>query len=296
MNILPFVITMILILSMLSLSQLKHMHSIEAKAFSAYFKDFKQLRNEKNPKISKKRSDPKHSKKGLNKEDTKSVDEDKKKYLRDTYLGCKEGRLYLHALIEKPEENTLLRQVANVYFSSLYSHLKGYDPSIFDEIIMKQTQYFNIHKEYAPLHTLSFEPPKKQLYYRILRGTNLYSFNPRKGFPPFEAFFCFEANKSKKPMQFNAAPRIFLETLFSHKFATEFCAEEFERQKKRKPFNHEEILEKIREKADEKMISTIDERIHFFDFSKPLPKNYYVFEDKKTHITLREHHLSENLN
>ena len=55
MNILPFVITIILILGMFSLSQLKQARSIEKEAFSAYFKDFKKLRNEKVPSISKKK-------------------------------------------------------------------------------------------------------------------------------------------------------------------------------------------------------------------------------------------------
>lgn len=296
MNILPFIITMILVLSMLSFSQLRHIRSTEIKAFSAYFKDFKQLRNEKIPKVSKKCSDPKHCEKKNDTDKIESCDEEMKGYLRDTYLGCKEGRLYLRALIEKPHETALLKEVANAYFSSFYSHLEGYDPSLFNEIIEKYIQHFNLHNEYAPLHILSFQPPKKQLNYRILRGTNFYSFNPRKGFPPFEAFFSFEANDAKKPMQFNAAPRIFLETLFSKEFTSAFCLEEFARQKAKKPFTKEEMVEKIRALAAEKMISGVEEKIGFFDFSKPLPKKQSVIEDKKTHITLREHHFSENLN
>ena len=44
------------------------------------------------------------------------TDNTNKKYLRDTYLGCKEGRLCLNALIEKPHENLLLKKVAKDYF------------------------------------------------------------------------------------------------------------------------------------------------------------------------------------
>ncbi len=296
MNILPFIITMILILSMLSFSQLKQVRSIETKAFSAYFKDFKQLRNEKIPKISKKCSDPKRWDKKYDLDKIEAPEGEPKEYLRDTYLGCKESRLYLNALVEKPDENALLKQIANAYFSSIYSHLEDYDPSLFDKIIEKQIYYFKLHKEYAPPHMLTFEPPKKQLYYRILRGTNCYSFNPRKGFPPFEAFFSFEGNNTKKPMQFNVAPKMFLEILFSPQFASEFCLEEFERQKAKKPFTNRELKDKIREKATEKMISSIDDKIGLLGFSRTLPKKFYVFEDKKTHITVREHHLSENVN
>ena len=97
-------------------------------------------------------------------------------------------------------------------------------------------------------------------------------------------------------MKFNAAPRIFLETLFSLDFTREFCLEEFAKQKEGKSWEKEEVIEKIREKAAGKMIHAAEEKIIFFDFSKALPKKHYVFQDEKTHITVREPHLSESSN
>lgn len=296
MNILPFVITFILILAIFSLSQLKGINSIEKKAFSAYFINFKELRNTKVPGITRKPNlNPKSSKdKNTDLKETKTNDNDST-YLRDTYLGCKEGRLSLAGLIKEPDQNPLLRKVAKNYFQALYSHLEGYDPSLFNEILSKQIEYFKFHKKYSPLHLFSFKLEKKQdLYYRILKGTNSYSFHPRKGFPPFEAFFSFEGKQTKKPMKFSAAPKLFLETFFSLDFTKEFCNEEFERQKKKVELKKEETIENVKDKAEKKMIGDIEMKIEFFDFSTSRPKKQNVCTDKSTNITVRETPLSEN--
>ena len=183
----------------MSLSQLKELNSIEKKAFSAYFKNFKDLRNKKVSSITRKSKPKSLEEKNTDVKETKTSDKNSP-YLRDTYLGCEEGRLSLVALIKEPHQHTLLEKVAQDYFQALYSHLEGYDSSLFNEILSKQIEYYKAHKECSPLHFFSFKTEeKKQLYYRILRGTNCYSFDPRRGFPLLKHFFSLEQSSQKNP-------------------------------------------------------------------------------------------------
>lgn len=291
MNILPFVITILLILGMFSLTQLKQIRSPETKIYISYFETLRQTRNalahEVYQKEMKKQSKNNASSTGNQKSNNEDVP-----YFRDQYFGCKEGRLNLYSLLEE-KQNSLLKEVATAYLRTLYGHLPDYSDALLDDLLEAQAAYIAANHEPVPFYELTFKDPKKhEKYYRFIRGTNTYDLKT-KGFPPLEDFFTFNADQ-KKPMLFNYAPEVFLNVVFSTEFTAEIRKEEHEAQKQDNKrtscFNREGLLIK----ANEKMISDANSKMDLFEFKSKRAKKTISTTDEKTGITVRARVLSES--
>lgn len=215
MNILPLVITFLLIFGALSVSFIASQASdkTEGLAYQGRIRALRQAYNEVEEhlydqiKVSglKKSSTPSSSTQNEN------IPEEKP-YFRLTRMGSTYGALNLALLTEKNLDNEWLKEKAIEYLNEVYhdasfiKELKNpeWARDLIDFFVAAQKQSFKESKQFLPLEKLVPEGPLKEVYPKLIRGTN--SFDPvlGKGFLPLERCISF-SKRHEKPINFHFA-------------------------------------------------------------------------------------------
>ncbi|MGE0197535.1 MAG: hypothetical protein AB7N99_01880 [Simkaniaceae bacterium] len=289
MNLLPFVMIIVLILGMFSLSQFQQSISLEKEknAYLAYFIGLRESRNDCEDSVyvnarkthSKGKSSPTTPSKT-----TKNDDIKERLFFRERKVGWLEGRLHLSSLLDESQNNASLKTLTLKYLSALYGHKKFFpkDPKPFLESLIKTLK---TQETLIPLHEVVFEDPQMQeLFYKILRGTHTYDLEKKEGYPPFDHFFTFEKS-DHPPMNFHGANKVFLQVALGPSKAEELILEE-----KKRLIDTPNSLKSPLSKTDLEKILREDfaEKIQWFHFNPgKREKNPEMHVDEKTKITVR---------
>lgn len=229
MNLLPFVMIVIMVLSLFSLSQFENalIKKKENQIYCAYFKGLRKARNDK-IETAYKNSLGKKTKDG-----TLPKEENKKKishkYFREKRVGWEKGRLNLSSLLKKPHKYPKLEAIAVEYVKRLYSHAQFFpkdDQTIKDLIrsLIKEHQ----KDPSTSFDKVIFNDPKLQhVFYKMRKGTNTYELEHQRGYPPFGEMFTFEKN-DRPPMNYHYANLSFLTVIFGEKITKDFVKTEKE--------------------------------------------------------------------
>lgn len=212
MNLLPFVMIIIVILSLFSLSQFENykIKNTEIKLYRAYFTSLRKARSNKEKKIYKEKPTT-TTQKSSSQEQKKPKT---KLYFREKRMGWKLGKLNLSSLLTDETKWPNLEKIAARYIHELYSRANFYPknkdiaPALIKALIKE------LKESDAPLlfHEITLKDPfLQEIFYKMVRGTNTYDLE-EKGYPPFGDFFSFEKTE-KPPMHFHYANTAFLTTL-----------------------------------------------------------------------------------
>lgn len=209
MNILPFVLSFLLLMSLLVGSMLKEMkglavgrnvvatkvhedQNLQSEIATQQYKD----KTEEGSTAPVKEKGPKKP---------KEVRQDNKPISRRSYYCSTEwAKFQLRSLLDKPESAQRLPayNVAIRLIEDLYSHANFWkttaDPKLATKIIDqllkgKGEELIDRFKEDAKLETI---------FRRMLAGTNSYDVEHKKGYPPFLDFFSLEKNGKNKAIAF----------------------------------------------------------------------------------------------
>lgn len=239
MNILPFVIIMVLVLGMFSLSFLRTSIGMEKEkdAYVAYFKGRKEVRNQLEERAYK----------VALKEKELPEDEQEFVYFRERWEGSPLGQLNLSLLAgNDPEKNTLysiaLKYIQRLYGNRVLGQDKNLSKKILDQLIKIQKQRLQQNKASLPLIQIDLKDPSlKDIYYNMLRGTNTYNLKQGKGYPPLADVITFDKIKSK-PIHFNYINTCLLEVLFGSKVTKEIMDAEITSQQQSEEVNNSYAL------------------------------------------------------
>ncbi|MDJ0652294.1 MAG: hypothetical protein QNJ27_04750 [Simkaniaceae bacterium] len=222
MNLLPFVVIIIVVLTLFSLSQFEGLLSLkkENQIYRAYFRGLRERRNNKANK-------PCHKITPKNKKNTKTAKAKKaikstQKYFREERVGWEKGRLNLSSLLATPHKYPSLEAVAVQYIKRLYGKAEFFpknDQIIKDlmETLIKEQQ----KSPPTPLHEITFSDPRLQdIFYKMMRGTHSYDLEG-KGYPPFGEMFTFEQSNCP-PMNYHYANISFLSLVVGEEMTKKF--------------------------------------------------------------------------
>jgi len=123
MNLLPFIIIIILVLGMFSLSQFQRSHSLEKEKnlYIIYFKGLRQIRNDlENAYYEKAKKILSNSKSDPTKE-TSNTPKDTL-FFRERMLGWSSGKLNLSSLLNDASDSLGLKEICIKYLLLLYGH------------------------------------------------------------------------------------------------------------------------------------------------------------------------------
>ncbi len=226
MNLLPFVMIVILVLSLFSTTQYQKMvtQKKEQKIYTTYFRGLREARNEKmrhtyNRSIERKRG-PKKETKG-NQEGQIQTN-----YFREDRIGWEKGKLNLSSLLNDPEKWPGLEAIAIAYVKRLYIHTNFYPKSggVEKKLIKALVAKYK-EEEPPPFHKIRFEDRELDwLFYKMVKGTHTYDLEG-KGSPPFANFFTFEETEGP-PINFHYANPSLLKTVLGEGKAQKLFSEE----------------------------------------------------------------------
>ncbi len=293
MNILPFVVTILMVLSLFSLSQFRNSMSPETTLYISYFKTLREARNQLARDVYLKHH-VKKDKKQKNVHVEKKENSSTTPYFRHRNVGAKEGRLSLLPLLKGEDDSGVLKELALKYFRMLYGHLPGYRETLLLQILEKQKEYYLVHNETIPCYGLMSEMKNiDDFEYRVFRGTHAYDPEAGIGFPPFEHAFSYDGD-GIRAIQFSYAPKMLLGALFSPELADEIeeieYADQVSKNGRRTPCS----AEKLTAKANGKMIPNTHLKLELIDFSAKKESKRFVETDLNTQITVWAEPLSES--
>lgn len=290
MNLLPFVMIIIMVLSVFSLSQFEGALSQkkENQIYLVYFKGLREARNKKE-KIPYKKplvKNKKNTKNPIGENGKKNA----QKYFRQKRVGWEKGRLNLSSLLKKPHKYPSLEILAVAYVKELYGSAEFF-PN--DDQIIKNLIKALVKKEEknpsTPLREITFNDPKLQdIFYKMMRGTHTYDLEKKIGYPPFEEMFTFEKS-DRPPMNYHYANLSFLSLIFGEEMTREFV----EREKKELIDAPKKCESPIKKSELENLLNTHvmgdkNGLLELFDFtyqtSKRVPAKY---QDSTTQITVK---------
>lgn len=280
MNILPLVITFLLIFGTLSISFVASQATdkTEGLAYQGRIRAIRQAYNEVEEhlydqlKVS-----------GLKKPTAQSSSSqsentpEEKPYFRLTRMGSKHGALNLALLTEKNLDNEWLQEKAAEYLEEVYQdasfvkELKNpnWASELLDFFVIAQKKAFKESQQFLPLEKLMPEGPLKEFYPKLIRGTN--SFDPvmGKGYLPLERCITFSKRHSK-PINFHFAnPKlliVFLGAEAYEKIAREEWPEGHPRKEAQNVAHYalkiEELKTLLGDRFDERMERVFDGEYH----------------------------------
>jgi hypothetical protein len=216
MNILPLVITFLLIFSAISISFVASQATdkTEGLAYQGRIRALRQAYNEVEEHMYDQLKESGEGQRTSNQTSSNSSDQtpEEKPYFRLTRMGSKHGALNLVFLTEKNLDNEWLREKAIQYLEEVYQEASFVrelkNPHWASELLdffvaaqkkaLKETQHFLSFDKLVP------EGPLKEFYPKLIRGTN--SFDPirGKGYLPLERCITF-SKRHTKPINFHFA-------------------------------------------------------------------------------------------
>jgi hypothetical protein len=237
-NTVLFVTFFLLILGAISHSYFENYHTFhfEAKATEGYFMAMRNMRSDREKKNAEKfkKEKPKTGQKGGSKPTPPPPQEQRTPLCnRYHYPPNKRGKLSLFPLMKLGKESSSLHETVLTYLSRLYKHTSFYNPqlmsSLLEALIKKGKE---LQSKNQPLSFIALYPDEqnlRSLYYKLLRGTQKYSFTGKdQGIPPLTDFFSLE--KKREPLiNFTFAPIVLLDALFGEKLAEKIHSKESEK-------------------------------------------------------------------
>lgn len=296
MNVLPLVITFLVIFGTISISFLSNFHS-DKKESESYIGSLRALRNLQNLQ-----EDAEFERIAASDDSLfETLDDDEKlpvRYFREIRFESPKGKVNLFLLSKNSPQSKLLYQIASTYIREIYvnmlsldnTHKRDFATQILDGIVAAQTDHYKLSKTYLKLEDIEFEDSELQhIYSKMLRGTNAYDLLKKEGYPSFLRLFSF-IEDSAKPINYQFASFPLLEAMFGQEIAKAIEEKEFEFQKEH-PDKVKELA--LSENALRELILSRQEKhpkslelINFSNFSrKDAPPHTYT--DPKTNITRR---------
>ena len=251
MNILPLVLSFLLVLSFSSFSLLKERMATqyETKSFLGHMATIREARNASeedlfrgwNRAITSENKEPAASATLLRKSKRSSEEITRYDAVRKLRRSCSYSQLNLAPLKESTEEK--LQKIATELLDTLYGHAVFYQeaqektPKLSSELlsfILKTTKddFTSLLEESSPYH---------KTLYKMLKGTNAYDTKEKKGYPPLEDFFTMD-QEEKSLFRFHFASRPLLEVIFDKEITEQIFAKEKEKWLEHTPYLTEEEL------------------------------------------------------
>lgn len=289
MNVLPFIVVIIMVLGLFSLSQFQGAvtQKKERQLYLAYFRGLRETRNNKEINAYKKS-------RVKRKTEEKSGEEKKPytvKYFREKREGWEKGRLNLSSLLKKPTKYEGLEALAESYVKQLYGHASFFPKEKnFPKMLIKALIKIYMDNESPPeLHEILFDDPDMQeTFFKMVHGTHTYDLEKKIGYPPFGEMFSFEKS-DRPPMNFHYANLPFLSLTLGEKVKKELIKIEQEllpsaKRKCLSPLKKKDVEDLLLNKT----LGKADTLLNLFDFKyEPSKRDPEQFVDPQTAITVK---------
>ena len=216
MNILPLVITFLLIFGAISISFVASQagDKTEGLAYQGRIRAIRQAYNEVEEDMydQLKTSDGPRKTSAQTSSSTNENTPEEKPYFRLTRMGSKHGALNLALLTEKNLDNEWLREKAIQYLEEVYQdasfvqELKNpkWASELLDSFVVAQKKALKETQQFVPLEKLVPEGPLQEFYPKLIRGTNSFDPIQGKGYLPLERCITF-SKRHPKPINFHFA-------------------------------------------------------------------------------------------
>ncbi|QVL57665.1 MAG: hypothetical protein KFB93_00905 [Simkaniaceae bacterium] len=291
MNLLPFVMVIIMVLSLFSLSQFEGAiaQKKENQIYLAYFRGLRETRNEKEKiayerTLVKKEGDQKKSNEKLTSQPSQN-------YFREKRVGWEKGKLNLSSLLKEPYKYPALETIVIEYVKDLYSHADFFpkNDKHTKALIKALIKQYKKVDPLTPFHELTFSDSNLQdIFYKMVRGTHTYDLEMKIGYPPFGEMFTFEKS-DRPPMNYHYANLSFLSIVFGEKITKDFV----ELEKKELISAKKKCLSPIKKPEFEsllrnQMVGEKNTVLELFDFTyEASSQNPAKYLDTKTQITVK---------
>lgn len=301
MNLLPFVIIMVLVLSLFSLSQLQNSSTLlkEKKCYTGYFENLREARNtietkayeNKLKELNKTTKGPKPPPPEGAPPPPGENPYSKNPLIINRYTVQPEGTLNLFSLLSPTPQAPQLEEVVTLYLASLYGHTDFFpkDPK-FPKLFLKQLiRVQKTHTPPLPLHKIVFKDPELQeIFYKMQRGTQTCTFKPSVGYPPLSKVLTFEKGKTHL-LKFDLANVLLLEILIE-KEATEKLLQKESAWEEDKDMSYPKLSNttELETHLNLRLSDQSRKRAQLVDFSRSKnPKTPNEHFDPQTNITVR---------
>ncbi|PCI95619.1 hypothetical protein COB11_01685 [Candidatus Aerophobetes bacterium] len=308
MNILPFVAIFLILLGIFSSSFLQNgkIFLYEKKASLGFLAADRKMEEKMHLAAFEKAPEKKHEKK-----ESKTPKEKQEKIASLDNIKVQESRrekkstqsVNLYFFFEE-ELDPKLYAIYENFFKSFYSDAAFYQNSCLKEDLRsfldrlrKQgstlvKEMVKKNQDITTLTLLDFYPTglDQDLYYHMLRGTNLYDPNKKIGYPAMEEAFCYLPMKNQKIFSFkNLNPKM-LENIFSMEIAESILQKEAEKRLANpKKIASTLTMEELKDLLHKKHASSnIDKTIEFLNFSSAKEKDEMItVKDFNTNVILK---------
>ena len=313
MNIIPIVLSFILVLAYSSLTLIKERRAthIEQKSYSGHMAALREARNEQEldhlrgwttslapEKTKKEKQEKQESPQKIAAPTTKEARSQKEteKYekKRELRRSCSFSHLNLSPLIESP--SPLIEKAAAELITSLYGSASFFKeeiknhPKLSEEIfafILKTAK--EKEETFTLVSPLEEKSPLQKTLYKMLKGTNAYDIQTKKGYPPLEDYFTFNRDdKTASYIHFATTP--LLDILFGKEITTAIITQEKEKWLARDgyPYITEDELEALlmKKRSQDNILAAIKPLICFKNTAPK--KTTLPIVDPKTHIRLNQ--------
>ena len=296
MNILPMVVSFLLIFSFAAYAMLHERVAIEKQewGYTGFMRIERGLRTAMERRAfknaPKKKVSSSQSKGTIKKKSTASH---KSRRLKSPPSEL--GRLYIGALFDKsssPGKDILYKTAANM-IKSLYGNAPFYQEAkvakleyaLLDALIKKGGSLDKI-ESLAALYP--DDPRLAQIYYKMLKGTPLFDPEKQNGYPPLEDYLFLNNGESKAAVYFCFASKPLVQALFGEKLSEAIFTEEqllFEKNQKLIYLSKSELEGLLSKNQSQINLAALEELLDFG--KKPSPLKYLRGTDNPTSVTLK---------
>lgn len=209
MNILPFALSFLLLMSLLAGSLLKEVKglALESRVCIGSIHSSQQLCSHMAEMAFKEKTKTPKKPPGGTSPTTKNTEPKKRKYERTYHCKTEWDKFQLRSILDKPDsaKSAPAQEVAVRLIEDLYSHTtfwkKANDPNLARKIVDKLALW----KEGEVAHHFATDPQLSAIFHAMLMGTNTYDIKDKKGYPPFFDFFTLAKEANGKAVVFQYA-------------------------------------------------------------------------------------------
>jgi hypothetical protein len=280
MNILPFIFTFLILLSFGSyaLLQQRLATTFESKSYRGYMRAERLVRNRTQSKLY-------YRKKSIDQKETSEKTEPKDfENPRTIFPPSESSRFNLYSLFHD-NPSPLLYEAAVKLLNILYQHTPFFKKDLAYRMVDAWIEKGHGKKECAWVDLFPDDPPLREIFYKMLKGTNHYdrSSHPLVGYPPLEDFFHLNHDKNKA-VCFPFASEPILSAFFEEKVVLAILDKEtLKAQKDRKKYFLDQTELQVLLKDKSPQITEL------FNWDTRRSPNEYIKEiDPKTQITCRK--------
>jgi hypothetical protein len=196
------------------------------------------------------------------------------------------SRLNVFSLFSGDSPPPLLYEITAKTIATLYQGAPFFRPKLeyqlLDALIQKKSpdSFTDLFPE---------APGLREIFYKMLKGTNFYSLRPKKGYPPLTDFLTLNAEKKETPLSFPYASRPLLTILFDEKIAQAIIDAEkikWDKDHKHHPLSEAELETLLFQNSKNSPRTASLRELLNFSLKRP-PLNYRTDRDEVSKITLR---------